>query len=135
MSWVRMNYRIENSILNALPLVASVSLLSACGSVGDTAAVKNADELAVACKTQEALAAVDRASQGGGFSANIADLQRVVILRDAGRRSEANAAMAARNERAGADPEAAAAAEQSVARAIEQLRAERMKQTGRSTCP
>jgi hypothetical protein len=43
--------------------------------------------------------------------------------------------MAARNERAGADQEAAAEAEQSVARAIEQLRAERMKQTGRSTGP
>ena len=122
-------------IRTALSLAALTSLLLACGSVGDTAAVKKADELAVECKTREALTAVARATQGGGFSANIADLQRVVILRDAGRRSEADAAMAARNERAGADQEAAAEAEQSVARAIEQLRAERMKQTGRSTCP
>jgi hypothetical protein len=130
-----MNERIPNFHRTALSLAAAVSLLSACGSVGDTTAVKQAAELAIDCKTREALAAVDRASQGGGLSSNIADLQRVVILRDAGRMSEADAAMAARNKRAGADAKAAAEAEQSVANAIEQLRAERMKQTGRSTCP
>ena len=38
--------------------------------------------------------AVDRAAASGGLSANIADLQRVVILRDAGRMSAADAATA-----------------------------------------
>jgi uncharacterized protein involved in type VI secretion and phage assembly len=70
-----------------------------------------------------------------GWEAGIADLQRVVILRDAGRMSEADAAMAERNERAGADAQAAAEAERAVSKSLEELRAERQKQTGRRTCP
>lgn len=130
-----MNDKILNSIRTALLLAVLMSLLPACGTVGDTGAVKDANELAITCKTREALAAVDRASQGGGLSANIADLQRVVILRDAGRTSEANAAMAERNKRANADAKAATEAEQSVAKSIEQLQSERKKLTGRRTCP
>ena len=79
--------------------------------------------------------AVDRAAASGGLSANIADLQRVVILRDAGRMSAADAAMAERNTRAGADAEAAADAERAVSQAIEEMRAERHKLTGRRNCP
>ena len=63
-----------------------VPLLSAClFEFGDTDSVKEASELAIDCKADEALAAVDRALQGGGLGAGIADLLRVAILRDAGR--------------------------------------------------
>ena len=113
----------------------SIAVLSGCGTLGDTGAVKDANELAIACKTDQALTAVDRAAQGGGLGANIADLQRVVILRDAGRTSEASAAMAERNARAGADAEAAAEAERAVTKSLEELRTERQKRTGRRTCP
>ena len=124
------------SFLRATPLLAIASaLISACGTIGDTDAVKEASELAIDCKTHEALAAVDRASQGGGLGANIADLQRVVILRDAGQMSEADAAMAERNQRAGADAKAAAEADQSVAKSMEEMRVERQKRTGRRICP
>lgn len=58
-----------------------------------------------------------------------------MILRDAGRSSEAGAAMAERNRRVGADSKAAAEAEQSVAKSLEQLQTEREKRTGRRTCP
>ena len=50
-----------------------------------------------------------QAEQGGGLSSYIADLQKVVILRDAGRMAEADAAMAARNKRAEATTEEAPA--------------------------
>jgi hypothetical protein len=124
------------SPLRAVPLLAAASaLISACGTIGDTDAVKDASELAIDCKTDAALAAVDRASQGGGLGANIADLQRVVILRDAGRTSEADIAMAERNQRAGADAKAADEADQAVAESMEEIRAERQKRTGRRTCP
>ena len=118
-------------------LVAGVSMatLSACGSLGDTSAVKEANKLAIGCETDKALAAVDRAAQSGGLSANIADLQQVVILRDAGRTAKANAAMAERNARAGADAEAAAEAERAVSKSLDDLRAEREKQTGQRVCP
>lgn len=122
------------NLLGALLVAGSAFLISACGTVGDTGAVRDANELAIACNTDEALAAVDRASRGGGLGANVADLQRVVILRDAGRAAEAEAAMAERNRRASADAQATAKAEQSVARSLTQLRAERQKQSKRSTC-
>ncbi len=109
--------------------------LTACGWAGDTRSVKDANELAIECRTDEALAAVEQAEQGGGLSSYLADLQEVVILRDAGRMAEADAAMAARNERIEADPESAAEAEEAVKESLAQLRAEREKETGSATCP
>ena len=112
-----------------------VSLLSAClFEIGDTDSVKEASELAIDCKTDEALAAVDRASQGGGLGAGIADLLRVAILRDAGRSEEADAAMALRNERWKVDDENAAEAEKSVVKTVSEIRSERQKRTGEITC-
>ena len=58
----------------ALPAV----FLAACGTVGDTADVKKANELAIACETDKALKAVDQSAAGGGLSAHIADQQWVV---------------------------------------------------------
>lgn len=127
-------YAARHGRILLLPAI-SIAALSACGTMGDTAAVKEANELAIACQTDEALRAVDRAARGGGLGANIVDLQRVVILRDAGRLSEADAAMAERNARAGADAEAAGEAERAVSKSRDELRAEREKQTGRRVCP
>lgn len=125
-------------IVPALLLLAgSAFLLSACGSglkAGDVGAVNEATELAIACKTGEALAAVDRATEGGGLGAAVGDLHRVVILRDAGRTAEADAAMAERNRRWNADAKNAAEAEASVAKTVEKMRDERQKRTGRRTC-
>ena len=109
-------------------------LLSACGlKIENTGAVKEAEELAINCKTDEALAALDRAKGEMSIAAAIADLQRVVILRDAGRTAEADAAMAERNTRWKADAKNADDAEKSVAQSVEQMRAERQKRTGRRT--
>jgi hypothetical protein len=49
--------------------------------------------------------------------------------------SEADAAMAERNKRVGADAQAAADAERAVSKALEELGTERRKQTGRRICP
>lgn len=103
--------------------------------MGDTGSVKDANKLAIECRTDEALAAVEQAEQGGGLSSYIADLQKVVILRDAGRIAEADAAMAARNKRAEATTEEAAEAEEAVQESLADLRAEREKKTGSATCP
>lgn len=124
-------------LLTVLLLAGTVYVFSGCGSglkVGDVDAVKEANELAIACKTNEALAAVDRASGGGGLGASIGDLQRVVILRDAGRVSGADAAMAERNRRWNVDAKNAAEAEEAVAKSMEEMRVERQKRTGRRTC-
>ena len=117
-------------------LIAAASiLLYACGfKYGDVDAVKQAENLAIACKTDEALAALDRATQGGGLAGGMADLMRVAFLRDAGRMAEADAAMKQRNERWKADAENAAEAEKAVDESVEELRAERQKQAGHRTC-
>ncbi len=123
------------SIGKTIMTASIIATLSACGSMGNTDAVKDASELAIDCQTDKALAALNRAEQGGGLAAHIADLERVVILRDAGRMSEAAAAMADRNTRAKADAEARTEAEEAVAESLDELRDERQKRTGRRTCP
>ena len=101
-------------------LLGFTVLLSGClFKVGDTDSVKEASELAIDCKTEEALAAVAHASQGGGLSASIADLLRVAILRDVNRTEEAEAAMAERSERWQVDAKDVAEAEKSVAKTVE----------------
>jgi hypothetical protein len=128
--------RLENCFLcRALLVVAALLLLTGClFKIGDTDAVKQADELLIACKHDEALAASARASQAGGLGAGLADLQRVYILRDAGRMAEADAAMKERNARWKADPQNVADAEAGVAKSLEALHAERLKRTGKATC-
>ena len=130
-----MNKRIP---LTRIPLPLAVFVLpalAACGWMGDTGSVKDATKLAIECRTDEALAAVKQAEQGGGLSSYLADLEEVVILRDAGRMPEADAAMAARNERIEADADNAAEAEKAVEESLAELRAEREKKTGSATCP
>ena len=113
----------------------AVPLLSAClFEFGDTDSVKEASELAINCQTEQALIAVDRASQTGGLGGGIADLLRVAILRDIGRTDEADEAMAERNERWQVDADNAAEAEKSIAKTIAEIRAERQKRTGHLTC-
>jgi len=131
-----MNNKMIRFLLTILLLTGSASLILACSvfKIGEIGAVKEANELAITCRTDEALAAVDRAVQGGGLGASIGDLQRVVILRDSGRTTEANAAMAERNKRWNADAKNVAEAEDAVTESMEELRAERQKRTGRRTC-
>jgi hypothetical protein len=113
----------------------SAVMLSACGlKVGDVKSVNEASELAINCKTDQALAAVNQAIDSGGIGAAIGDLDRVAILRDAGRIQEAEAAMAERNKRWNADAENMAKAEEAVKQTVKKLRDEREKLTGRRTC-
>lgn len=130
-----MTFPIARLMQKSFLLALSAVVLTACGTIGDTSAVTDANDLAIACETDRALLAVDRAAKSGGLGANIADLQRVVILRDAGRLSEAEAAMADRNARAGADAQAAAEAERAVSESLNEMRSVRQKETGRRVCP
>jgi hypothetical protein len=122
-------------LIPSILVVTSAFLLTACGlKVGDVKSVNEANELAIACKTDEALAAVDRAIHSEGIGAAVGDLNKVVILRDAGRIQEAEAAMAERNKRWNADAENKAKAEEAVRETVKNIRDEREKRTGRRTC-
>lgn len=119
----------------------TISALSACGggpryalNLGDTDGVKRANELAIACDLSGALAVIDRTRASGGLSSNIAQLQRVVFLRDVGRMSEANTLLAEWNRATGATAAEAADTERSVQQSLADLRAERQSRTGSATC-
>jgi hypothetical protein len=118
-----------------IPLAACAIALSGCGSFGDTGAIRDAGELAVACRHDEALMLLDRAQQGGGLSSYIAEIEKVVFLRDAGRYREAAELLAQRNVRVEASAEDIAEAESAVEESLAELRESREKKTGRLTCP
>jgi len=118
-----------------VPLAACAIALSGCGSFGDTGAIRDAGELAVACRHDEALVLLDRAQQGGGLSSYIAEIEKVVFLRDAGRYREAAELLAQRNVRVEASAEDIAEAESAVEESLAELRELREKKTGRPTCP
>jgi hypothetical protein len=103
-------------------------------NLGDTDGVKSANEVAIACDLSGALAVIDQTRASGGLSSNLAQLQRVVFLRDAGRTSDANAALAEWNRATGATAAEAADTERSVQRSLADLRAERQSRTGSPTC-
>jgi len=114
---------------------ASSFTLLACGSVpatGDVASAKQAMELAIGCKTDDAVAASQRASASGGIGGGLGDVERVVILREAGRSSQADAARAAYLSKAGAG--SAAELDKTTADGVERIRAERAKRTGKRNC-
>jgi len=118
-----------------LALCVSTVLIASCGSIGDTRSIKKAGELAIECRTNEALAALDTAETSGGFSKYMAGLERVGILRDAGRSDEAAKALRAYK----ANPEVASSSdeeiEESLTNFVDKLRKERKLRTGSSKCP
>lgn len=124
------------ALITPLALAGSL-LIAGCGStvtVGDVKNVRLASDLAVACKTNDALAAAERAQGGGGLGAALAGLERIVILRDVGRTQEAASLLAAHNQRVKASAADAAKTESDINKSVEALRDERMKKTGKRTC-
>lgn len=107
---------------------------SGCVSLGNTDAVNKANELAISCRTDEALALAAQTANGQTLAGGIAELQRVVFLRDAGRIAEADRALQARNQRVNADAAARAETEESVRESLTELRTEREERTDSAVC-
>ncbi len=121
--------------VNTSAIITCIVSLSACGMMGDTGSVKSANELAIDCRTEEALAALEKAEQSGGLSKYLAGLERVGILRDAGRDDEAAKALADYK----AQPEAATSDDAEIERSLDEfiaeLRNQRQAKSGSATCP
>lgn len=111
-----------------------IPALASCGAIGDSDDVEQAYELAIDCKTDQALQAADRAAKGGGLAAELANYQKVAILREAGRTTEADSALQELDAKAEADAESAAEAEDAVSDNVEGIRDEREKRTGTRRC-
>jgi Tfp pilus assembly protein PilF len=113
-----------------------VSQTALAGAImGDVKDTKEGMKLAIKCTYDEALQKFDKAIAEGGFAAQLAALEKVVVLIDAGRDREAKEVMAERNARIDASENEISEAEASVEETLENLRDEREKQTGRRTCP
>lgn len=124
-----------NNVCKALIAILSAALLASCGAIGDTGSVKEASELAIDCQTDEALEKLNTAEAAGGLSKYLAGLERVGILRDAGRTAEAAEALKAYKsmpETASSDDEEI---EKSLKEFVDELRKKRLERTGTATCP
>ena len=116
-------------------IAAAVMLTGGCGLLGDTASIRSASDLAIDCRTDEALAALDKAAKADGLSKYLAGLERVGILRDAGRDEDAARALAAYK----AQPEVASSDDAEIERSLDKfvadLRNERRERSGSASCP
>lgn len=95
--------------------------LNGCVSFGNTDAVREANELAISCQTDTAIALAAQTSDGTTLAGGLAELQRVVFLRDAGRNAEASQVLEARYRRLNADSETRAETERSLQESLDAL--------------
>ncbi len=116
-------------------IITCIVSLSGCGMMGDTGSIKSANELAIDCRTDQALAALDKAEKSGGMATYLAGLERIGILRDVGRTEEADSAMQAYLSRPETSSTTREEIDASIDKFIEDLRQERLEQTGRAMCP
>jgi hypothetical protein len=114
--------------------MAILLALFACGTIGDTAAIREASQYAVDCQPDKALAILDRAQQAGGLSAYIAELEKIVVLQDAGREQEAAAALKSYHAQHDQDEQSRENTENSIRDSLKELRDLRLKETGQRTC-
>jgi hypothetical protein len=125
-------------LLSAVLILASIFFSQAAFAVaiiGDVKDTKEGMKQAIQCNYDEALKKLDKAIKEGGFAAELAVLEKIVVLMDAGREKEANEVMAERNERTDASEDEIEKTEASVEETLENLRDEREKQTGSRACP
>ncbi len=121
-------------LLSALLVVAAL-LLQGCNTTGQTRTMNELKKLKLACQHEEALATLDRALENGDMPVDLGAFERVVILRDAGRPADANAAFAQWQEETGAGQGQANHAKQGIDLSFAELQQERRRQTGSPTCP
>ena len=125
----------SNTATSTLALTAViVSLLGGCGSIGNMSAIKDGLQFAVDCQPDKALQKLDIAEADGGLSGYMGQLERIVVLKDAGRSAEAATTLEKYMALPEVKGETRAEVEQSINNSLEELRKEREKQTGKRTC-
>ena len=125
-------------------LSATLALVGGCATQGRGAsaaitaanapAAERAYYLALECRTNEALADNEAAGRAGGAASQLAAVERVIILTEAGRPASAAGARDAIVSKLGDDKAKIAELDRMVAQGTEKLRAERTKRTGKAGC-
>ncbi|MBE9639905.1 hypothetical protein [Salipiger mangrovisoli] len=113
-------------------------LLAACTAAPDApdapAARGDALELAIACRHDAGLAVLDSAAQARGGASSSDELQRVILLRDAGRTMDAARVLRERNARDDVTVQDAVHSGTAVEEGLERIRSERAARTGNRFC-
>jgi hypothetical protein len=130
------------AISRRLPLFAvgalSLSLFAGCSTptapAANVPAAQRAFELAVACKTNEALLDTDAAERSGGPGSSLAGVERIIILQEAGRPATAAGARDVYIGKLGNDKAKIEELDRNVASGVAKLRAERKARTGKESC-
>jgi hypothetical protein len=125
-------------------LSATLALVGGCATQGRGApatitaanapAAERAYYLALECRTNEALADNEAAGRAGGAASQLAAVERVIILTEAGRPASAAGARDAIVSKLGDDNARIAELDRMVAQGTEKLRAERNTRTGKAGC-
>lgn len=111
-------------------------MLAACAGFqpgGPTVGEEEPSDMAIACRTDEALAAADRMGAQGGLAEQLAVYEKIVILTDAGRDEEA-AALAPAYLATSAD-RSPSELDRRVQETVANMREQRQDQSGSARCP
>lgn len=121
----------------------TLALVGGCAAPGQSArqitsanapAAERAYYLALECRTNEALMDNESAARTGGTSAQLAAVERTIILTEAGRPASAAGARDMVVGKLGNDAAKIAEFDRTVAAGVNKLRAERQARTGKPTC-
>lgn len=116
----------------ALPI-----LLAACTDPAVVAQPQSFDastELAIACRHDEALATLTSTEAARGGSTSASELQRVILLRNAGRTMDAASVLRQRNARDDVTADEAVQSGTQVEDALDSIRAQRAARSGSRSC-
>lgn len=116
--------------------VMGTLLLAACAGMqpgGPTIGSEEPSDIAIACRTDEALAAADRMGSQGGLAEQLAAYEKIVILTDAGRTQEAGALVPA--YLATTPNHSQADLDRRVQENVANMREQRAAETGSPSCP
>jgi hypothetical protein len=123
------------TFLLPLLLAAAALLIQGCSTTGQTRTMNELKRLNIECRHDEALAMLDRAIENGDMPTELGAFERVVILRDAGRQADADAAFAQWQEDSGAGQGRANDVKLGIDLSFSELQQERRQKTGSPTCP
>lgn len=122
------------SILLALVVATLASGTAFSGKSGETETMNQIKALLMECRHDDALEVLDNAEESGAMGADLGELERVIILYDAGRVDEAEAAFNNWEKVTDADGRKVERERQAWELSLQQMQQERRRITGSPVC-
>ena len=122
------------TILVPLLVAMLASSPAFCGSPGETEVMNQIKALLMECRHDDALEVLGNAEESGAMGMDLGELERVIILYDAGRVDDAEAAFENWQEVTGADGRKVQRERQAWELSLQQMQQERRRITGSPVC-